>query len=189
MRGLSRIPVASTKEVAFILEKGVEIRSVLEKKLNLLQARSHSVAILWVKRGGESSHESQLVMCDLAGSEKLSKHLSENQRLQEGIVINNSFSALQKVVNVLNGPDPYDTQIRYKDSKLTMALKDSLKPSSSVCFIVTVYPTEENFDEVVATLRYSDKLKATMKKIASKASLLLPGVGDEETKTNEKLLG
>ena len=55
MRGLSRIPVASTKEVAFILEKGVEIRSVLEKKLNLLQARSHSVAILWVKRGASES--------------------------------------------------------------------------------------------------------------------------------------
>lgn len=186
--------MTSPKEVAYILEKGAEIRSLLEKKLNLLQSRSHSIAVLSVKRGsGEGSSspkqdETKLVFCDLAGSEKISKSLTENQRLQESIIINNSFSAISKVVCTLNSEDAYDAQIKYNDSKLTMALKETLKPTSNVTFIVTVHPTESNFEEVVSSLRYSEKLKASMKKASSRASLLLPQK-DEEATTNERLLG
>jgi hypothetical protein len=60
---------------------------------------------------------------DLAGSERIAKSQSEAMRAEEAKNINTSLSALGRVINALSKGGNF---VPYRDSALTMLMKESL---------------------------------------------------------------
>ncbi len=87
-------------------------RTVSSTGLNTQSSRSHAfVEIRWRRRqqqqqqqhgGSVSRNDNALVFVDLAGSERVSKSHATGARLQEGIEINKSLSALGNVMRALS---------------------------------------------------------------------------------------
>lgn len=75
----------------------------------LLSSRSHLVVALEVEGSDEVSgltSRGTLTLCDLAGSERISKTEAEGQRLVEAAAINKSLTALGQVQSTNQDSDP-----------------------------------------------------------------------------------
>lgn len=107
--------------------------------MNQLSSRSHTLLTIYVSQ--KISHteymSSTLNLIDLAGSERIKKSNSVDQRLDEAKFINSSLSALGNVISSLaeNNTDKF---IPYRSSKLTRILKNSLTGHSKVSVICTL---------------------------------------------------
>jgi kinesin family protein 3/17 len=115
----------------------------------------------------------KLNLVDLAGSERQSKTGAHGTRLNEGIEINLSLSALGNVISALASaseaaaaaaaaglpPPPTPPHIPYRDSTLTHLLRDSLGGNTRTVMIASVSPADWNRDESLSTLRYASRAK------------------------------
>jgi hypothetical protein len=121
-------------------------------------------------------------LCDLAGSEKITKTGAEGQRLKEASKINTSLLALRKVIDMLAQAAtskvqecPHGsrcikqhmsreakhaqcqfrhTHIPYRDSKLTRLLQNALGGQGRAAVICTVNPKKTEAEETLSTLRF-----------------------------------
>eukprot|EP00936_MAST-01D_sp_MAST-1D-sp1_P000941 g941.t1 len=133
-------------------------------------------------RGGEGGvTTSKLHLVDLAGSERIYKRqassgagaVSKRRTLKEGKHINLSLHHLEQVVMALRGrggagtgpsasaaphgaagPHPH---VPYRNSMLTLVLRDSLGGNCRTRFILTLNPEIEFFDETVSTCRFAQR--------------------------------
>ncbi|KAI9261153.1 hypothetical protein BY458DRAFT_478110 [Sporodiniella umbellata] len=94
---------------------------------------------------------------DLAGSERLKRTAAEGDRRKEGIHINAGLSALGNVISALS--DPSNPHIRYRDSKLTRLLQDSLGGNSNTLMIACVSAAEINLNETANTVKYASRAR------------------------------
>ena len=111
------------------LQQGKRERHTGATAMNADSSRSHSIFTIVVEcrqtlDGRESVHVGKLNLVDLAGSEQQSKTLARGERLEEGIKINLSLTALGNVIEALVAAGK--RHIPYRDSKLTRLLQDSL---------------------------------------------------------------
>ena len=79
--------------------------------------------------------KSHLSLVDLAGSERTAKTGAEGQRLKEAQKINQSLTTLGMVIMSLTTPG--SKHIPFRNSKLTLILKDSLGGSSKTTLLCT----------------------------------------------------
>lgn len=94
---------------------------------------SHSILSVTF-RNDEKGFTSKLFFIRLAGSEWNSTNTTEFQRIQESIVINNSFTTLSRIINLIKAKSeaekasaaPPQVQVSYHDSKLTRMLQSVL---------------------------------------------------------------
>lgn len=126
----------SAEDVKSLLAKGRRRLVVAETKMNRHSSRSHALATIEVHKlienddddGGEPSSEilvhGKLTLCDLAGSERISRTGSEGQRLSEAQAINSSLLELGNVVSAL--ADPTHTHVPFRNSTLTRLMQESL---------------------------------------------------------------
>ncbi|KAJ1607685.1 hypothetical protein OJ253_2223 [Cryptosporidium canis] len=117
---------------------------------------------------------------DLAGSERASATQNRGIRLTEGAHINRSLLALANCINslalsssnadgqvVLNQNDA-KYHVKYRDSKLTHILKNSLEGEK--CFVVmiaNISPSSKSFEESHNTLKYANRAKNIKVKISN----------------------
>jgi hypothetical protein len=118
-----------------IVNSGVAERATFETQMNKYSSRSHTVFSLTVAQKDRTKEMGETIsgvlnLVDLAGSERLKRSESEGMRMREAVVINKSLSALG---NVILGLDSKAEYIRYRDSKLTRILQDSLGMLSISC--------------------------------------------------------
>lgn len=111
-----------------MLKKATQNRATGATNINERSSRSHSVFTLRLTGYNKETQEhsyGRLNLIDLAGSERLSQSGSTGDRLTETISINKSLSCLQSVIHALvtNKKGGY---VRYRDSKLTYLLQNSL---------------------------------------------------------------
>ena len=92
---------------------------------------------------------------DLAGSERLRNNFNANQ-FNEGIRINSGLLSLSNVIMSLSRKVRH---VPYRESKLTMMLKDSFTGQSITTMICCVSPSETNTEETLSTLNYSSFAK------------------------------
>lgn len=102
---------------------------------------------------------------DLAGSERQKQTKSTGQRLKEAGNINKSLTVLGSVINSLS--ENTHSHIRYRDSKLTFLLKDSLGGNSKTTMIANISPAVLSFSETLSTLKFAQRAKL----IQNKASI------------------
>lgn len=157
--------VRSSNEVQRVIQAGMKLRATHETKMNTVSSRSHTIMILKVKsKSLETNDETVglLNVIDLAGSERIKKSESEGQRLTEALFINQSLSALGKVVMSLDpstaaanetGGDN-GTFVPYRDSKLTRLLQNSLGGNSYTTLLATIHPLDEHYEESLSTLHF-----------------------------------
>ena len=138
--------------------------------MNKKSSRSHCVLTLTIEskklRGGvEHITMSKFHFVDLAGSERQKMTKSTGQRLREAGNINKSLTVLGSVINSLS--ENKNKHIRYRDSKLTFLLKDSLGGNSKTTMIANISPAALSFSETLSTLKFAQRAKL----IKNKASI------------------
>lgn len=97
-----------------------------------------------------------MTLCDLAGSERISKTEAEGQRLVEAAAINKSLSALGQVFTSLRTSQMH---IPYRNSKLTQILQPSLGGDAKACLFVNISPDMYNYSETISTLTFGANAK------------------------------
>jgi hypothetical protein len=95
---------------------------------------------------------------DLAGSERAKKTGAEGKTLKEGININMGLLALGNVISALTEANKHG-HVRYRDSKLTRILQDSLGGNSRTTMIACCSPAETNYVETLNTLQYASRAR------------------------------
>ena len=139
VEGAPVVDVQSAEQYKEYLEKALKNRAVGCTNLNERSSRSHLLII--IKLG-----KSQLTICDLAGSERISKTGAKDELLVQANSINSSLLVLGRVIQALVRKE---TRIAYRDSKLTRLLQNSLGGTAASLIIVCVSSEQKNIDETV----------------------------------------
>ncbi|XP_076612125.1 kinesin-like protein KIF13B [Chaetodon auriga] len=168
--GLSRLAVASYKDIESLMSEGNKSRTVAATNMNEESSRSHAVfniilthTLMDLQSGTSGEKVSKLSLVDLAGSERAAKTGAAGERLKEGSNINKSLSTLGLVISALADQGAGKNKnkfVPYRDSVLTWLLKDSLGGNSRTAMVATVSPSADNYDETLSTLRYADRAKS-----------------------------
>ncbi|XP_069140812.1 kinesin-like protein KIFC3 isoform X4 [Argopecten irradians] len=157
--GLIEIQIKTPDDIKSVMKKGDKNRSVASTKMNSTSSRSHLLLLLRVEGQDKvtgSMTKGTLTLCDLAGSERISKTEAEGQRLVEAAAINKSLSALGQVFQALRTSQLH---IPYRNSKLTQILQPSLGGDAKACLFVNVSPDVNNSSETVSTLTFGANAK------------------------------
>ena len=116
--------------------------------------------------------KSFLSLVDLAGSERIAKTGAEGQRLKEAQKINQSLTTLGMVIMALTTPGT--KHVPFRNSKLTLILKDSLGGSSKTTLLCTASRLKRHSEESIQTLYFASRAK-TIKTHARKNIILSAG--------------
>jgi len=131
-------------------------RCVRATKSNEESSRSHLLFTLNFDLLSDKypSRHGKLHVCDLAGSERLSKSESTGVSLKETQHINMSLSNLSHVIEKLQDKSSH---VPYRDSKLTYLLRNSLGGDSKTLAIVCCSPSADHFQESLCSLRFAQR--------------------------------
>jgi hypothetical protein len=99
--------------------------------------------------------EGKLILCDLAGSERVGKTGAKDRQLQEAAHINGSLLVLGKVVAALT--DKSSQHVPFRESKLTRMLQYSLSGYGKTSLVVNVSPSDYNTDETVSAIMFGQR--------------------------------
>ena len=129
-------------------------RSTNSTRLNQSSSRSHLVVTVRM-RG------CKLNLVDLAGSENVNKSGATGPILQEAKYINKSLSALGDVIHaLLEFKKDRKQHVPFRNSKLTMLLKDSLQGNSKTVMIVQVSPFSGDVVETLNSLQFASRVRS-----------------------------
>lgn len=136
---------------------------------NSRSSRSHTVFVLTCEQFlvDGTSKFSKINLVDLAGSEKLSKTGAQGQALKEAQKINLSLSTLGRCIKALTGKP--GEHIPFRESKLTLILKESLGGNSKTSLIVTGSMLKIHQEETIGTLQFAERAKLV--KTAAKSNI------------------
>ncbi|XP_061187392.1 kinesin-like protein klp-3 [Saccostrea echinata] len=156
---LKEVEIKNLDDIKKTMAQGDKNRTVASTKMNSTSSRSHLLLMLSVEGQDKVTGaitKGTLTLCDLAGSERISKTEAEGQRLVEAAAINKSLSALGQVFTALRTSQLH---IPYRNSKLTQILQPSLGGDAKACLFVNVSPDVNNFSETVSTLNFGSNAK------------------------------
>jgi len=157
--GLTERECHSVEDVLKSMDDASANRSVTATDMNDESSRSHSIVqvktvVLHHKDKKEFCGKINLI--DLAGSENTNKSGVTGQGMKEAQNINKSLSALGDVISSLVSKNGH---IPYRNSKLTMMLKDSLGGDSKTLMIVQTSPAQTNVTETLSSLNFASRAR------------------------------
>jgi kinesin family protein C1 len=142
-------------DVEGLLSRAARNRSVAATKMNQESSRSHSVFVLKISAHNPAKGvkvQGMLNLCDLAGSERLSRSQATGQQLKEAQSINKSLSCLADVFSSISHKGAH---IPFRNSKLTYLLQNCLQGNGKTMMMINLSPTEASFYESLSTLRFA----------------------------------
>ena len=162
VENLLREPISSLADAHRLIAIGTTNRTSAATTSNAESSRSHAVLTLRLTaelRGADGvkrQRVTSLHLVDLAGSERQKDSQSSGVRLREACCINKSLSALGNVISALStaaataataagGATPVQRHVPYRDSKLTLLLRDALGGDAKTAVIATVSPSDKCF--------------------------------------------
>jgi len=162
-----------------LLDRAARERHVASTACNDRSSRSHAVFQLSIvgKRGsGDELEEVSglLSLVDLAGSERVERSQVTGERLKEAQYINKSLSALGDVVEALarrGATGNAGCHVPYRNSRLTMLLKDSLGGESKALMFVNASPCAQHMQETLSSLRFASKVHACNVGVAKRCAV------------------
>ena len=171
LEGITESVCGSFYEAQRVITTGLKRRHVGSTHANSESSRSHSVVTVHFEsrleegglgaagsRGPSSFQYSKFNFVDLAGSERQKRTKARGKRLREGCNINKSLTILGSVIYSL-AERRKNNFVRYRDSKLTFLLKDSLGGNSNTVFIANVSPSVRYYVETLSTLLFAQRAK------------------------------
>ena len=162
IKGVAIHKVKSVNELHALLDYGKKNRVVRKTNMNAESSRSHSILTVNIETltkidGQDHVRSARLNLVDLAGSERVAKTGAEGVGFQEGVNINYELMILGNCIAALTAKNV--THVPYRDSKLTMLLRDSLGGNARTMMIAALGPASYNFSETMSTLRYAERAK------------------------------
>ena len=166
--GLTEKEVFCPKDMHEIIDYANAMRTTHNTVTNETSSRSHAICNFVIKICGKKENEefAKLTLVDLAGSERATETQSNNKnRLAEGAEINKSLLALKECIRALNvrkNKGNNDQHVPFRNSKLTLVLRDSFLYKANLCKIIMiacVSPSNHSANHTIDTLRYADRLK------------------------------
>eukprot|EP00448_Togula_jolla_P020731 CAMPEP_0170584868 /NCGR_PEP_ID=MMETSP0224-20130122/8905_1 /TAXON_ID=285029 /ORGANISM="Togula jolla, Strain CCCM 725" /LENGTH=863 /DNA_ID=CAMNT_0010908305 /DNA_START=1 /DNA_END=2592 /DNA_ORIENTATION=+ len=156
--GLTEIEVESVEHLLKCMAEAQENRTTMATDMNEESSRSHSIVQLRTHNVLKDKREyvGKINLIDLAGSENVSKSGVSGQGMREAQNINKSLSALGDVIQSLVAKTPH---VPYRNSKLTMMLKDSLGGDSKTLMIVQTSPAQVNVTETLSSLNFASRAR------------------------------
>jgi hypothetical protein len=146
-----------TQEDVLSLCRTVEMsRASASHELNERSSRSHCLVTIHIVSNvnGKTTHNKCLLV-DLAGSERIAKTKVEGVAKAQAIEINKSLTALGRVVKSLGARVAH---VPYRDSTLTMLLRDSFGGKASTTVVVCVADVEAHNEETARSLQFGKRL-------------------------------
>lgn len=162
--GSTERSVACPQDVFACLARGTLNRITGATELNQRSSRSHTLFILSLDQkslSGSTKH-SRLNLVDLAGSEKVSKTGAVGQALREAQNINLSLTTLGRCIKALSSAK--EEHIPFRESKLTMILKESLGGNAKTVLICAVSQKQFHVEEGKSTLKFAERAKRVQTK-------------------------
>lgn len=156
--GLTDVTVTSVEDVLKCIGDASKNRATSTTEMNDQSSRSHSIVTVRTQctlRGGDT-YIGKIHLIDLAGSENTNKSGVTGQGMKEAQNINKSLSALGDVIQSLVAKTPH---VPYRNSKLTMMLKDSLGGDSKTLMIVCSSPAQFNVTETLSSLNFAARAR------------------------------
>jgi len=156
--GLSAHDVSKLDDVLTCIDSAQKNRAVASTDMNSESSRSHSIVTVRTENTfkGDKTYVGKINLIDLAGSENTGKSGVSGQGMKEAQNINKSLSALGDVIQSLVARNPHTP---YRNSKLTMMLKDSLGGNSKTLMIVCCSPAQYNVSETMSSLNFASRAR------------------------------
>ncbi|XP_050413395.1 kinesin-like protein KIF20A, partial [Patella vulgata] len=163
IKGLKEVNVLNADEAYKLLNIGQRNLRTACTKLNHNSSRSHcifNIKIIRVIDNGNPrmARVSMLSLCDLAGSERSSKTLSQGERLKEAGNINTSLMTLGRCIEMLRYNQNHKENgriIPFRDSKLTRLFQNFFSGRGKAAMIVNVNQCASMFDETLHVFKFS----------------------------------
>ncbi|WKX93128.1 hypothetical protein Q1695_010846 [Nippostrongylus brasiliensis] len=160
--GLKYQDINTLDDIELILAITDKTRSTAATKCNEQSSRSHAVFELVIHgfngTSGATRHAC-LHLVDLAGSERVKEFGADVDRFIEVTNIKAAFYNLQNCIRCQLNKEPH---IPYRNSKLTMLLRNSLGAGSSkTMVIVNLNPTVTQIAETRRSLEFAQKMSIT----------------------------
>lgn len=182
VQDLTRVRVASFEEILGLIAIGDKNRTVAMTRANSHSSRSHAVVTLTIVQRarqqvmttdglpttGAQRIEGRVHLVDLAGSERVALSGARNTRLKEACSINKSLSVLADVILSLSSGKR--RHVPYRNSAITMVLKDSLGGNAHAIMVATVSPSNFDYEETISTLKYADRAKKVRMRVDANIS-------------------
>lgn len=166
VQGLIEEVVRSPNDIVSIMKRGSYLRTTASTKLNPFSSRSHAIFSIIVEHAEISTvTKKQMItigklnLVDLAGSERVKESGAEGRQFEEACKINSSLTALGKVILSLTSQG-LRSHIPYRDSKVTLMLRDSLGGNCRTTLITNITPASSNYSESLGTLRFANTAKS-----------------------------
>ncbi|KAI3385000.1 hypothetical protein SNEBB_000303 [Seison nebaliae] len=159
LKNLSKNNVKSKEDALNLLFIGDTNRMIAETPMNQASTRSHCIFTLHILHRETSSallKKSKLHLVDLAGSERVTKSRVAGQILKEATYINLSLHFLEQVIICL--AEKNRVHVPYRNSMMTMMLKDSLGGNCLTSMIATCSINQLHIDESISTCNFSQRV-------------------------------
>ncbi|XP_043543449.1 kinesin-like protein KIF24 isoform X1 [Chiloscyllium plagiosum] len=154
--GLREIQVDTVQTLLEVISWGSKARSTGASGINTDSSRSHAIIQVQLKNLNDTI-VGRISFVDLAGSERAADARdSDKQTKIEGAEINQSLLALKECIRALDQEHPHTP---FRQSKLTLVLKDSFIGNSKTCMIANISPSHVATEHTLNTLRYADRVK------------------------------
>ena len=158
LTNLSIHEIDNFQEGMALLMLGDDNRVVAETPKNDASTRSHCLFMIQIesqKIGEDVKTLSKLHIVDLSGSEKPSKTDLSGIRMTEALNINVSLFYLEQVIIEINNKSGY---IPYRNSMMTMCLRDSLGGNCKTRMIANLSADFEDVLESLSTCRFAQRV-------------------------------
>ena len=187
IENLTSVTVNNETELNDIIYKGTLKRNTNSTTMREYTAKSHNIIIITISRYSIDKNilrTGTLYLCDLEGSEKITKmNPVEEENIEEQKLVNKSLCALANVVQNLSIKNDTTFHVPYRDSKLTRILSDCLGGNAYTTLILTCTQNEYNLSETRNTLLFGERAK----KIRNKPIINIEPNGDKNPIIRELL--
>ena len=182
LSGLTTHRVAKEEDALNLLFIGDTNRAVCETPMNDASTRSHCIFIITIesrKLDSDVKTISKVHLVDLSGSERVGKTGINGVLLKEACYINLSLHYLEQVINSLqkkmSAPNPEEYFVPYRNSLMTMVLRDSLGGNCKTRMISTIHVEDDYLDESISTCNFSMRV-AMIKNTVTKNEAVDPNI-------------
>lgn len=157
--------VSSKEQLLKTITDAQDRRHTCATKLNTDSSRSHLIFTITVESTKSKTNQvaiGKLLLCDLAGSERVKKSEATGEQMKEAQSINKSLTALGDVVESLTRNADH---VPYRNHKLTLLLSDSIGGTAKTLMFVNCAPGVDSSDETLSSLSYAARLKMIVNKV------------------------